>query len=372
MKLTSPSRRGARRGVLAAAAAASLAIIVAACSSGSSSSAASSSASAAGSGSGAASGSKTISIVGGTGPLVKPASGHSLSSLNVALFYDPTNNAYVEAYKSAASAVASKLGIKLTQFGSNDENTQIDQIQTAQASGRYNAWIVAAYDPDQECQQVLSIAKRVPVLILNQGLCGNDTYTSGTVSFVGSQTTQVFSQFFDYIASHNTSGGQVALLTGPALNYNTDNAETEYKAMLKAHPDFTSVANEQLDYTEATAYTATTDLLRSHPDLKILVSDYSDMTVGAARAIQQLGLTGKVEVYDLGASTQALQDVKSGEITMSDPLLPVNEMTTAIEAMARYWEGDSVYQYYNPASQLTFAGAPFITKANASSFTPAY
>ena len=51
------------------------------------------------------------------------------------------------------------------------QRAQLDQIQTAEASGRYNAWIVAAYDPVQECNQVLSIAKRVPVLILNQGLC---------------------------------------------------------------------------------------------------------------------------------------------------------------------------------------------------------
>jgi ABC-type sugar transport system substrate-binding protein len=132
------------------------------------------------------------------------------------------------------------------------------------------------------------------------------------------------------------------------------------------------VANEQLDYTEATAFTATTDLLRSHPGIKILITDYSDMTVGAARAIQQLGLTGKVQVYDLGASSQAIQDVKSGEITMSYPLLPVTEMATAIKAMARYWEGDPVNQYYDPASQLSFPGAPFITQKNVSDFKPAY
>ncbi len=41
----------------------------------------------------------------------------------------------------------------------------------AEAFGRYNAWIVAAYDPVRECSQVLSIAKRVPLLMLNQGLC---------------------------------------------------------------------------------------------------------------------------------------------------------------------------------------------------------
>ena len=29
--------------------------------------------------------------------MVRPSGRHSLSSLNVALFYDPTNNAYVEA-----------------------------------------------------------------------------------------------------------------------------------------------------------------------------------------------------------------------------------------------------------------------------------
>lgn len=317
-------------------------------------------------------GSKPVTLVGGSGSLVKPSASHSLGSLNVAVFYDPTNNAYIAAYNRTAPSIASQLGIKLTKFDAPDEGTQLNQIQTAEASGRYNAWIVAAVDPVQECKLILGIAKKVPLLILNQGLCGHNTYTPGTVSFVGSQTTQVFSQFFGYIAQHNPNGGQVALLTGPALNYNTDNCETEFKVMTKAHPNLTVVANEQLDYTEATAYTATTDLLHSHPNLKVLITDYSDMTVGAARAISQLGLTGKVQVYDLGASTQAIQDVKAGEITMSDPLLPVTEMASAIEAMARYWEGKSVYQYYNPAAQLTFPGAPFITKQNVSHFTPAY
>jgi hypothetical protein len=58
-----------------------------------------------------------------------------------------------------------------TGSGSTGSAPQLDQIQTAETSGRYNTWIVAAYDPVQECNQVLSIAKRVPVLILNQGLC---------------------------------------------------------------------------------------------------------------------------------------------------------------------------------------------------------
>jgi ribose transport system substrate-binding protein len=362
------SRRGARFGLPASLAIGALAAVLAGCGSGSPGSSGSSGSS----GGSASASSKPITIPGGTGPLVKPANKQSLSSLNVAFFYDPTNNAYVEAYKRTAASVASQLGIKLTEFGSNDESTQINQIQTAEGSGRYNAWIVAAFDPVQECDQILSVAKRVPVLILNQGLCGHNTYTPGTVSFVGSQTTQVFSKFFGYIADHNAQGGQVALLTGPALNYNTDNCEAEFKAMLKAHPNFTVAANEQIDYTEATAFTATTDLLHSHPNLKILVTDYADMTVGAARAVSQLGLTGKVKVYDLGASNQVLQDVKSGDITMSDPLLPVNEVTMAIQAMARYWQGDPVSQYYNPASELNFPGAPFITKANVSDFTPAY
>jgi ribose transport system substrate-binding protein len=317
-------------------------------------------------------GASGIALTGGTGPKVKPTAKHSLSSINVALFYDPTTNAYVEAYKKTAAAVANQLGIHLTQFGSDDENTQLDQIQTAQASGRYNAWIVAAYDPTQECNLILGIAKRAPTLILNQGLCGHNTYTAGTVSFVGSQTKQVFSQYFGYIASHNPSGGEVALLTGPALNYNTDNAEFEFKAMLKAHSTFSVVANEQLDYSEAQAYTATTDLLQSHPNIKILISDYSDMTVGAARAIGQLGLTGKVKLYDLGASSQAIQDLKAGQITMSYPLLPVNEVGTAIKAMVAYWTGQAVNQYYDPDSQLNFSGAPFVTKANVADFKPTY
>lgn len=360
MRLATFRGQQARPRLLLLAVAGVLTAALAACSSGGSSS---------GSSSG---GSKPITLTGGSGPLVKPSGGHSLSSLNLAVFYNPTNNAYIAAYNRTAPAVAKQLGIKLTVFDAPDEATQLNQIQTAEASGRYNAWVVAAVDPDQECKLLLSIGKKVPLLVLNQGLCGHNTYTPGTVSFVGSQTRQVFSQFFNYISHQNPGGGQIALLTGPALNYNTNNCEAGFKAMLKAHPNFTTVANEQLDYTQAQAFTATTDLLHSHPGVKIIITDYSDMTVGAARAVHQAGQTGKIQVYDLGASTQAIQDVEAGEITMSDPLLPVTEMAASIKAMVRYWEGKPVYQYYNPAAQLNFPGAPFITTKNVSHFKPAY
>ena len=62
------------------------------------------------------------------------------------------------------------------------QRAQLDQVQTAEASGRYNAWIVAAYDPVQECGQVLSIAKLVPVLMLNRACA---MWPTSTVAFGG-------------------------------------------------------------------------------------------------------------------------------------------------------------------------------------------
>ncbi len=310
---------------------------------------------------------------GGTTASAAADQARSLSDINIAAFYSPTNNAYVAAFNSTAASVSKQLGAKLTVFGSNDVSTQIQQIQSAIASGRYNAWIIAATDPNQECSLILNEAKKIPVLIINQGLCGHDTYTAGTVAFVGGQTSAVYKQYYDDIVKDNPSGGNAILLTGPNLNYNTINAVNGFKAMAAANPSFKVVADQQLDYTTATAFDATTSLLRAHPDTTILITNYSDMTVGAVRAIAQLGLTSKVRVYDLGSSKQALAYVKTGAIRMSYPLLPVEEMSTAINVMADYWQGKPIQQVYLDTDQLKkFPGSPFITKANVSDFTPAY
>jgi ribose transport system substrate-binding protein len=299
-------------------------------------------------------------------------SARKLSDINIALFYSPTDNAYVNAFKQTADSVATQEKVKLTQFASNDASTQVGQIQSAIASGRYNAWIVAATDPVQECDLIKQQAMKIPVLILNQGLCGNDTFTPSTISFVGGQTRAVYKQFFGYVADHNPQGGNAILLTGPNLNYNTINADTEFQAMVDAHPAFKVVANQQIDYTSATAFDATTNLLRAHPETNMVITNYADMTVGAARAIEQLGLTKQIKVYDLGASNQVMSALKAGQVEMSYPLLPVVEMTTAIQAMARYWQGEQIPQVYDIAAQLNFPGKPFITAANAAQFTPAY
>jgi ribose transport system substrate-binding protein len=301
------------------------------------------------------------------------AKARSLNDINIAAFYSPTNNAYVDAFNRTAASVSKELGAKLTVFGSNDVSTQIQQIQSASTSGRYNAWIVSATDPNQECSLILNQAKKIPILIINQGLCGHDTYTDGTVAFVGGQTSAIYKQYYDYIAKDNPSGGNVILLTGPNLNYNTINAVNQFKELTTAKPSFKTVASQQIDYTSATAYDATTSLLRAHPETNILITNYSDMTVGAARAIAQLGLSSKVRVYDLGASKQALADVKAGRIRMAYPLLPVEEMATAIRVMADHWQGKSVEKVYLDTDQLQkFAGSPFITSANVDKFTPAY
>jgi hypothetical protein len=89
MKPVSRRQQKDRVGLLPFVVVGALTVALAACSSSGSSSSSSS-----GSSSG---GSKPITITGGSGPMVRPSGRHSLSSLNVALFYDPTNNAYVEA-----------------------------------------------------------------------------------------------------------------------------------------------------------------------------------------------------------------------------------------------------------------------------------
>jgi ribose transport system substrate-binding protein len=296
--------------------------------------------------------------------------GQSLSSLKMAYFIPGTNNSYVQTNVNAAKETAQKLGVKLDVISANwDSATQINQIQTATARKTYNAWVMSAVSPDQACAPVkAAMAQGIKVFVSNQGLCGNDTFTPGTQGFVGGQTRALYDKWFDYIVSKNPDGGEMAVLTGPNLNYNTTNALAALDAAVKKNPKLKVVSNQQSDYTTATAYSVAQATLQSHPNLKVFVSNYSEMTKGIVQAVKAAGKTGQVKVYDYGANQWTVDAIKAGDVDMSLPMLAYTEVQKSVELAVQAWQGKQVPQSYDLSKELTFPGAPLVTKENADQF----
>lgn len=296
----------------------------------------------------------------------------SPTDLNIASFHGGSNNTYLQSNIRAVQETADAIGAKVHIFDANFDTTQLqNQAESALTAG-YNAWVFGALDPNQSCSVVKqAVDQGIIVAVQNQGLCGNQTWTPGTLTFVGGQTRDVYNDFYEY-SFGQIDNGPVAVISGPALNYNTNNmlgALAEYQAL---YPDIDVVANQQLDYTTETAFKAAQDIIQAHPDLKAFLSNYSGMTQGIVQAIKQAGKAGQIAVYDMGGNEWAVQAVKDGDITMTLPFLPYEEEKLAVQALADYASGKTVQKYYNLADELTFAGAPFVTKENASDFQPEY
>jgi ribose transport system substrate-binding protein len=149
----------------------------------------------------------------------------------------------------------------------------------------------------------------IPVI----SVVANFTQPSKQLFFMGTDAYAAGKQAGEVIAKYMGGKGKMGIITGI---FGTGQFEqrilgaTDY---LKANfPDITVVGTyENQDKAELT-YSYTKDMFTANPDLKI-VYVVSGGNVGAAKAIQDLGLTGKAGVVAYDWLAESLQYVKSGE-----------------------------------------------------------
>jgi ribose transport system substrate-binding protein len=288
----------------------------------------------------------------------------------IGYFISGTNNSYVQTNVNAAKETAKELGVDLEVISANwDSATQINQFQTAMTRKTYNTWIVAAVAPDQACAPVRqAMAQGIKVFVSNQSLCGDTTFTEGTMGFIGGQTPELYDAWLDAIVEDNPDGGKLALLTGPNLNANTNNALASLERAVEGNESFEVVSNQQSDYTTASAYSVAQAVLQANPDLKVYVTNYAEMTKGVVQAIEAAGKTGQVKVYDYGANEWIVEAIKDGKVTMSLPMLPYTEVAKSVELTVDGYKGEEIPESFDLGSALTFDGAPFVTADNVDQF----
>jgi ribose transport system substrate-binding protein len=279
-------------------------------------------------------------VLGGCGPL------------KIGVFLAGTNNAYLQSNIKAINETAAKAGASVQTFdGKFDPTTQFNQLQTALASGKFNAFLVAAVDGAQSCKILTAQApaRKIIVSVMNQALCGRGTnenqelYAPGTLHFViASSTKEGFTSWLMQVAEQNPGRQTVAVITGPNLNSNTVNTDAAIKAVQQAHPDFHIVATQRTDYSTQQGQAQALPMLQAHRDLTILVTNYSDITRGAVAAATQLGISGKFKIYDAGGNRWAFNAVTQGMITSTLKFAPYQEAQNATQALIDAWNGKTV------------------------------
>lgn len=291
--------------------------------------------------------------------------------LKIGFFSAGAVNAYQEAAVNGAKAAAELHGVEIEFFESNfDVQTQNNQLQLALQRGELDGWVLGPDSDTEQCDIVTKASDSgIPIMLWTARACGEEIEPA--IGYVGTQTPELYREWWDYIVS-DSDGGKMAVLTGPPLLSITQFSEDAMNEALSAHPEFQLVASHNTDYTTGQAYQMTLDTLNANPDLKILVTNYAGLTKGAVEAIKAAGREGEVQVYDLLGDRMVLDNLQSGAVTMTIPGMPYDEGYYAVDALVRHANGDSIDLEYNPASALDFNGAPFLTPETVDTFKAQY
>lgn len=265
--------------------------------------------------------------------------------------------------------------------GNFNTATQYSQIQNAIQSGRYSRIIVQPIS-SQACKVTkTAFAKHIVVVVLEAALCGEDAksgigvWTPGTLAYVGSATYDNYVQYWKSILQNVPGAHNVLTVTGPQGSGTVDAWNGAMKTALSGQSKVKVDDEVYTDYTAPSAYTQIQNYLQGHKNIDTIVSSYFEDSVGAIKAIDQLGLQKKIKVYETGGgSTISKQEIENGSLVQTASPLPKTLAYASFMTMVNAYKGKKV------GHLVVDAGLPlsqwnalqWVTKKTVAKFSPQY
>jgi ribose transport system substrate-binding protein len=297
------------------------------------------------------------------------------------VFYGTGTSSVAVTAKGITDAAA-KRGATVTFFDSKfDPATQLNQMQDALQSKKYNTWIVIPFDSRLDCKTVSQDAPNAGIVVVTLLLpvCGRDVkpvdqiWTPGTLAQIDGENTPTYKvAWLKDVAAREPGKHQVLSLTGPPLTGNALGFKIAVSEIERLRPDLTFVTPAATNFTANDAFNKTQNLLQANPNADVLVSTFSDMTQGAVQAIKAAGREGKIHVYDIGANKFIIQAIMAGSVTGTIPVEAYFSGYDSVTALADAFDGKPVKRFYDTFTKGTTQNPYFIDKSNAATYHPEY
>ena len=299
--------------------------------------------------------------------------------LSIAMFLPATNTSYLQANIKGTQDAAAKLGGTVSVFdGKLNPMNQLNQMQNAIQSGKYNAFVVFPLAGQVLCKVATEDAPKAGILVAtyHDPVCdrqlakGEDQWAPGTLINVGGGSSyETFTRYVKRAMKDNPGPQKVGIITGMDLSADTLRMNKVVDDAKAADPQFQIVDTQRTDYTVPTAQAKTQNMVQSHPDITIIISDYAGITRGVVDALKQSGKIGKIKVYDFGGTRWSKEAIESGWIELSVPLFAYTAAYRAVENLAAARAGKPV-PHYIPNDGGPTSEPFFIDKSNAAKFEP--
>jgi ABC-type sugar transport system substrate-binding protein len=250
----------------------------------------------------------------------KPAASSSSGSgaVKVAAVIKGLDNPFFQAMQNGINAQAKADGVAVTVQAATsitDTTGQADKL-TAMAGQSFNCFVVNPISGSNLVQGLAQLArKKVPIVNIDSPVDAKAAAAAGVTiaTYIGTDNVEAGSKGGEQMLKAIGGSGKVALIGGIAGDV-TSGARLE--GFTKAvQGKATIVQTVAADWERQKALTAATDLMRAHPDLKGFFAANDDMGLGIARAVANAGKTGKIAVISVDGNKDALEAVKSGDLT---------------------------------------------------------
>jgi ribose transport system substrate-binding protein len=282
------------------------------------------------------------------------------------------NLEFFNAHKYGWKWAGQVLGVKATYVGPAEIDAPGEVAAFDQAIAKNPAGIcVFAWDPSVGPDIDKATAAGIPVVTIL-----GDLPNTKRLAYVGSDQHLLGFVGGTHLAQSLNGKGKVAILTLPGTTM-FDDREAGFRDAFKNFPgiEVVQVGDTKADITIAVS--AAKDILTRTPDLAAFVGTDSTAGMGAATAVKEAGLSGKVKTVAMDRNSDVLQAIQNGDLTGT---------VAQDDAAMAFWCMLVLYEYKHNQAPLTvdnakagaqtgpntvFTYANYIDKSNLSYFLDA-
>jgi ribose transport system substrate-binding protein len=295
---------------------------------------------------------------GGTGP----NEGASEQPMTIAVIPKGTSHSFWQAIHAGAEKAAKELGVEVIWQGpsrEDDREAQVAEVETFVSRGV--SGIVLAPTDDKALRLPVSNAMRsgIPVVIIDSGLDSDDY-----VSFVATDNYKGGRLAGERMLEVLGEGGRVVMLRYMEGSASTMKREQGFMDVMSENPQLNVVsANQYAGATAETAYQASENLLSRFKDpsgelaIDGIYCPNESSSFGMLRALQDLGLAGRIKLIGFDASEQMVRALENGEFDALVLQDPVNMAYLGVKTMVAHLQGE-------PVERRIDTGVTLITREN--------
>jgi rhamnose transport system substrate-binding protein len=265
------------------------------------------------------------------------------SKTRVGIVAKSLGNGFFDAVHKGADEAAQELGAEVIFTGPTTPTAegQIEVLNSLIAQ-RVDAIAISANDPDAVVPTLKRAMQRGIKVISYDSAVAQD----GRIAHLAPSSDPLIGETVVALTAElalkvdGMGKGKFAVVSATPTSTNQNAWLDEMRKSLTKHPGLELVGVAYGDDVSDKSYREATALLKQHPDLAVLVSISSVGIVASARAVEDLGLTGKVKVTGLGLPSELVGYVEKGVVPKFAIWNPIDLGYSTTQIAVRFARGE--------------------------------